>query len=522
MNVPEAIRKLATETARGVTDLPARLVGLSELEYQQQRTALAKDAGLGVGALDSVRRAARKAARRKASRAAAEPWPDPVDGESLAAGVEVALRRFVVLAGRDYTLVTLWAVGTHAHAARSVYPLLLARSPQPACGKSTLIDVLERLVARPFVAANASLATLFRSAATGPTQLLDELDRWLERDPEIVSFLCAGWQSGRPFVRCHPETLELQEFPCYGPRALALIGDLRDEALRSRCIAIEMRRALPGERAERFRASRSYHELTDLQRQAARWALDNAEGVGAYELKENDFPELSGRAADNAEALLAVAEGIGGEWPARCRKALLAVPVEEPQDLGAMLLADLATLLEKLDKDSEAIATAQILEHLLALDDRPWLTVRRGAEPLEANGLRRRLAPFGIKPGRAYIDGTRQRAYSVAPIREAIARYIPPSPAPTDQVSQVSQVSHPVVSDALGAPERVSTGHQDTRDTSQEGPGNGGIRGRVAPLAEGSELWNELQERAAVLEREADLHRADAELWAADELGLLL
>ena len=110
----------------------------------------------------------------------------------------------------------------------------------------------------------------------------------------------------------------------------------------------------------------------------------------------------------------------------------------------------------------------------------------------------------------------------VDPIREAIARYIPPLPDPRNQVSQVSHLSHPVVSDALGAPERVPTGHQDTWDTSQEGPGKGGVRVRVTPLAKGSKLYNKLQERAAVLEREAGLSRAEAEHRAAEDLGLLL
>ena len=39
---------------------------------------------------------------------------------------------------------------------------------------------------------------------------------------------------------------------------------------------------------------------------------------------------------------------------------------------ASMLLADLAVLIDTLSSDAEHVATAQILEHLNAQDDRPW------------------------------------------------------------------------------------------------------------------------------------------------------
>lgn len=455
--------------------LPDRLAMMTEFEYQTARSALASEAGIGVGALDSIRKEA-KTARAKAAATPdpGDPWPDPVDGDDLAAGVETALRRFVVLDSHSYVLAVLWAIGTHSYEARAIYPMLLARSPQPSCGKSTLLDTLERIVARPFMAGNASLATLFRSAATGPTQLLDELDRWLDRDPEVAGFLCAGWQSGRPFLRCDPESLELREFVCYGPKALALIGDVSDEAVRSRCIVIDMRRALPGERPERFRAGRGYPELAELRAMAARWATDHRDEIGAFELPDGDLESLSGRAADNAEALLAVARAISGEWESRARRALTETPREESQDLGAMLLADLRDLLDELP-DAEAVSTERILERLHSLDDRPWPTACRGG-PINAHWLQRRMAPFAARPDRHYIDGRRQRGYLVGPIAEAIGRYITPSPTPSRSPSQASRVSHGTASGGSEARESAERDGWDTWDGLSEGSGEGVIR----------------------------------------------
>lgn len=457
--------------------LPERLAAMGELDYQQQRAALAAEAGIGVGALDLVRKESRKAqAQAAATPEAGEPWPNPVDGADLAAGVEAALRRFVVLDPSSYVLATVWAIATHSFEARAIFPMILARSPQPACGKSTLLDTLERMVANAFMAGNASLATLFRSAANGPTQLLDELDRWLDRDPEVSGYLCAGWQSGRPFLRCDPETLELREFVCFCPKALALIGDVADEAIRSRCIIVDMRRALPGERPERFRAGRIYPELAKLRAQAARWATDHYDEIASYELEDRDLPELSGRAADNAEALLAVAEAIGAGWVERVRQALTESRVEESQDLAAMLLVDIRTLIDEMPA-AQAIATDRILDHLHGLEDRPWPTAGRGGKPITPHWLQRKLAPFGARPDRHYIRGVRARGYSTEPLREAIARYITPPPAPPEQASQVSPPSHSSASGGSEAHESTGRDTWDRWDAYSDGSGEGAVRG---------------------------------------------
>jgi len=498
--------------------LRAELRTLDDLAYFRRRKEIAAREGILVGQLDRVRESERKAARNAKTSASDDAWPSPVDGEQLAAGIEAALRRFVVLDAHAYELVTLWVIGTHAYARRNVWPLLLIRSPQRECGKSTLLDVLERLVGHPMAAGNASLATLFRSAASGPTQLLDELDAWVALDPQVVGYLRAGWQSGRPFLRCDPETLEVHEYPCYGPRALAINGDLTDDALRSRCLAVEMRRALPGERGERFRAARAYPELADLRAMAARWVQDHADAIGTYTVADEELPGLGDRATDNAEALLAIAVAIGGEWPDRCRAAVLGAPREEPTDLSAMLLADLAELLDALPADAEAVATSHMLEHLLALTDRPWPTCRRGGQPIVGDWLRRRLSPYGLRPERHYIAGTRQRGYSVAPLREAIARYLTPPLTPSGDVSEVSQVSQPEPRDTPRAQESPGTGHVGRLGRVNGASQGGGMR--IAPFAPGP-LRDEFEQYVGTLESDG-MERDEAELVAAEFMGLLM
>ena len=424
--------------------LEARLAGMRESQYQREREAIAGQERLGLGALDKIRHEAVRDYGFKTEeppaaigRTMPEPCPEKVSGPRLAREIECALRRFVALDENAYPLVVAWVVGSYMHECRGLWPLLLIRSPQPNCGKSTLLDVLERLVPRAFVTADPSPAVLFRSAGSGPTQLLDELDGWVDRAPEIIGFLRAGWQVGRPFVRVNPETLELEEFPAYCPKALAVKGDVRDDAVRSRCLVVEMRRALPGERPERFRARADYPELVELQARALRLARDRAEVFASFKLAAGEMPELANRAADNAEAILAAAGAIGGMWPRKVRTALLRFRAEEAEDLGAMLLADLRDWLAERDAKAEAgdplvpsakfAGTAEIVGHLRGLADRPWDSLRAGVG-IDVNWLRRTLAPFGIKPTkrRPRRGGDQVRGYDLAPIREAAERYLTP------------------------------------------------------------------------------------------------
>ena len=186
-----------------------------------------------------------------------------------------------------------------------------------------------------------------------------------------------------------------------------------------------------------------------------------------------------------------------------------------------MLLADLRQLLETLGHGREAVASAQIGDYLNSLDERPWPNFGKGGRGLTAHALRRRLAPFGIKPERFSIDGVQVRGYRIARIREEADRYLPPLPGPPDEVSEASNCLDDPCRCPTNEPEGMAEAparHIDASDTSQEGLEKGGGRGRIAPLAVGGERWVEWQERAGVLKFDAGMDREQAELRAADEL----
>src|SRR4029077_18387961 len=111
----------------------------------------------------------------------------------------------------------------------------------PQSGKTTLLDVLDLLVANSSgVQISPTPAILFRTA-NGKTQLLDEIDTWMNHE-ELRSILNAGFQKGAKVSRMEKDaklSLKAHEYLVYGPKALAGIGFSRlTRATRDRTFAI--------------------------------------------------------------------------------------------------------------------------------------------------------------------------------------------------------------------------------------------------------------------------------------------
>jgi len=354
-----------------------------------------------------------------------EPWPDPVDGAQLLEAVYATIRRYVVLDTAGAVAVALWALHTHGHDAAQVSALLALLSPAKRCGKSTLLTVLSALVPRPLGSANLTAAAMFRAVeAFRPTLLVDEADTFLAVREELRGMLNSGHT--RPFavvVRTVGDNHEVRTFSTWAPKAVALIGNLPD-TLADRAILVPMRRKTRAEKVQPLRGDRIYDELLQLRRQAARWTRDQLEALKAA---DPAVPEgLSDRAADNWRPLLAIADLAGGVWPEDARQAAAALSGEaQAPDQGAeaMLLGDLHALFQ--ERAVERLPTAAIIEHLVAMQERPWPEWKHG-RPLSPRGLARVLGRFGIKPT-MFREGTIGgiRGYERHQFGEAWARYLP-------------------------------------------------------------------------------------------------
>ena len=86
---------------------------------------------------------------------------DSLTGELLD-DVVAFLRRYVVLSSEQATAIALWTVHSHAVNAIGITPYLAITSAEKGSGKTLLLEVLEQLVAKPWLTGSVSAATLAR------------------------------------------------------------------------------------------------------------------------------------------------------------------------------------------------------------------------------------------------------------------------------------------------------------------------------------------------------------------------
>jgi len=271
----------------------APLAALSRIEYDRCRLPEAERLGIRVATLDKELAAARgdsadRPAAGKGQRLdlpTREPWPIPVNGATLLDKTATTLTRYVVMGEAERDAVSLWVAHTHAIEATSISPRLAVESTEPECGKTTLMDVLGRLVPRRLTCVGLTGPTLFRTIeAAAPTLMLDEANNWLfDREHgnnsakgDIVAIIDAGHRRGGSVIRLVPvvDDFEPRAFFVFGPLAIALKGHLPQQ-IASRAITISLRCRKPTEPIERFRSDRPIPELDQLARMMARWAGDN-------------------------------------------------------------------------------------------------------------------------------------------------------------------------------------------------------------------------------------------------------
>jgi putative DNA primase/helicase len=311
----------------------ARLARLAKLEYERERKDAAKKLDIRAAILDKLVASARPPDESKVGQGRKlelpEPqlWPTLVNGAALIGELTAAIRKYVVLSEQDALAVALWVLHTYCFETFACTPRLAITAPEKQCGKTTLLDVIGRLVPRPLSTANISVAATFRTIETArPILLIDEADTFLGENEELRGILNSGHRSGGQVIRTVGDDFEAHAFSTHCPVAIAQIGKLPD-TLADRSVHISMNRRAPGEAVSRFRHGRT-PELIEAARKAARWTADNAEAIRKCDPAIPDA--IFNRDADNWAPLLAIAEVIGAGIAEQARQAALAASgVEE-------------------------------------------------------------------------------------------------------------------------------------------------------------------------------------------------
>ncbi|HXX69172.1 MAG TPA: DUF3631 domain-containing protein, partial [Polyangiaceae bacterium] len=357
----------------------------------------------------------------------ANPWPERVSTADLLAELVKTFALYVVLPPGAATALALWILHTHAFDAAQITPRLAAVSPEKRCGKSTLLKLLDALVRRPLSTANASPSAVFRVIeAQAPTLLIDEADTFLGQNDELRGVLNAGHDRSGMVIRVVGDDLEVRAFRVWAPVAIAGIGKLPD-TLMDRSIVIPMNRKKSSERVSRFRRAER-DAIRPLRRKCERWALDE---TGALRDSRPIAPDdLNDRAADNWEALFAIADVAGEPWSDKARRAALVLSGERDDEdgatLGETLLGDVRSTFDA--RTADRLSTKTLIADLARLEGRPWAEVSKG-QPLTSNHLGKLLRRFGIKSKTIRLDeGTTAKGYHRQDFVDAWARYLPAGP----------------------------------------------------------------------------------------------
>jgi putative DNA primase/helicase len=377
-----------------------RLAALDPISYDRDRAreAAAESLKVRISTLDKLVTARREEAAAKKTVELCrdiEPWPEPVNVAEVLDEIRRTISRFIVCDPATATAATLWIAFTWTIEHVQVAPLAIISAPEKRCGKSTLLELIERLSRRSLSTSNISPAALFRVIeAQSPTLLIDEADAFLRENEELRGIINSGHTRPSAFViRTVGEDFEVKQFSTWAAKAIAGIGKLADTIM-DRAIVFALRRKLPHEKTERLRyAERGLFET--LARKLARFEQDYGRSIGRA---RPDIPDaLNDRAQDNWEPLLAIADLAGGHWPKEARRAALELSGEKPDDKSTAeeLLADVRNIFDA--EGVERIALAELLKKLIEDESAPWQTWNRG-KPMTARQLGRRLSEFKATP----------------------------------------------------------------------------------------------------------------------------
>jgi hypothetical protein len=346
-------------------------------------------------------------------------------GARLLAAVESFVGRFVAYPSAEARVAhVLWVAHTHAMSTWESTPRIAFLSPEPGSGKTRALEVTEPLVPRPVHAVNTTPAYLFRKVsdpAGTPTILYDEIDTLFgpraKENEDVRGMLNAGHRKGAVAGRCVVKGREVstEELPAYCAVALAGLDDLPD-TLMSRSVVVRMRRRAPQESIEPWRHRLHAPEGEAIRDRLASWTRS---------LRVGTWPAMPAgvedRNADIWEALLAVADAAGGDWPKRARVAAVTLVTDAKAavpSLGVRLLGDLKSVFGERDR----MFTEDVLAALVGLDEAPWSDLR--GKPLDARGLAFRLGKYGVHPRLVRDADQVFRGYTRADLADSWSRYV--------------------------------------------------------------------------------------------------
>jgi putative DNA primase/helicase len=374
----------------------ARLARLSLMEYEKVRKTEAEALGIDrVGVLDKEVEKARKPGTQENyddKFPTVEAWPEPVNMAELLDEITAFIRQFIICAPETANASALWAAFTWVIDHVQVAPIAFITAPEMQCGKSQLLSVIGSMVKKPAIASSITPSVIFRVIEKYcPTLLIDEADSFMNGNEDLRGLINSGHTRQSAYVwRSVGEDHEPTQFSTWGAKVLCGIG-AQAATIMDRSIILELRRKMPHEQTERLR---------------------HADKTAFLEIRQK---------------LARFAEDAGGHWPGTARQTALFIYAkskdEDNQSAGMMLLRDVQNLFDD-EPTRSRITSAELLEKLCQIEDRPWSEWNKG-RPITTAKIAKYLKPFGVTP-KTMRDGYKvAKGYLKSDFDDAFSRYIP-------------------------------------------------------------------------------------------------
>jgi len=414
------------------------LAALSLIEYERCRKQDADNLSLPVSALDRIVKELRKQKTTDTVENSIvddiEAYEYEVDAIELFNEVREVINDYLVLPKHADIILTLWVGFSHAYKAFAHCPRLIITSAEAECGKTMVLDVLETLTQRPVRADNITSAVFFRLVDRyKPTLFIDEYDTFIRQDENLRNVLNSGFKQSGKSWRCVGDNHDLKSFNTHAPLVLGGIGKLHDTVM-TRSHIIKMQRALSNEIKKDFDSTCLEREKI-LCSKLVRWSKDNFDHL--KDSKPTMPVDFKNRQRDKWRPLVAVAEIVGGEWPALAFEAVAVNAGPRSLTIKELLLKDIKRLFEK--SHTGRLKTKEVLDELHAMDTRSWAEWGRDKKPMTPNALSGMLGAFDIKPKLIrFSEDEVARGYELSSFKEAFRRYLPDTRFQSDTPLQVN------------------------------------------------------------------------------------
>jgi hypothetical protein len=280
-----------------------------------------------------------------------DAWPADKPAPPALDLIQEMLSRHLYLTEHETIALTLWVAHTFLYQHFSVTPRLALLSPVRGCGKTTVLNLLEKLCFRALKVDHTTPASLFRLIShSHPAMLLDEVDN---QDLPVTSAMRSVLNSGHHSSGMVTRVIqgEPTNFSTFSPVALAAIGRL-PLPLMHRSIIIRMERA-PLAKLQRFDPKTipgQAGQCEAVYKVMFEWAKQ-CHVTSKLKLTPTMPASLRNRQADNWRVLLAIADADGREWGNAARTAAVAMSAGGDEDPAVELLADIRDIFNHLVVD---------------------------------------------------------------------------------------------------------------------------------------------------------------------------